>query len=190
MTATAVNGDDGVTRGGAARRPFPTRVAVIVVVALATGIAVGRVARTPDAPTPPVTAAAAPANATDRVARFEQATTANPDDARAWQQLAIASVQAVAEGEPLALYNRAADALERAERLAPGDRMNDVAGGYLALARHDFARARTLGSRAHASDPFDSDALAILVDANVELGYYDDATRTVEQLLAVRVASS
>jgi len=188
MTAIAVDSHDDATRGGAGRRPLPTRVVVIIITALALGVAVGNFIRTPDAPT---RRAAAPATASSvdaaqRVAQLEQATLANPGDARAWQRLAITSVQAVAEGQPLALYNRAAAALEHAERLAPGDRMNDVAGGYLALARHDFARARTLGSRAHASDPFDSDALAILVDANVELGYYDDATRTVEQLLAVR----
>jgi tetratricopeptide (TPR) repeat protein len=185
-TTTAVNGDDGVTRGGAGHRPFPTRVALIVLVALLAGVAIGRAAQTPDTPTPPVASAAVPATAAERVAQYEKATIANPDDARAWQQLAIASVQAVAEGEPLALYNSAADALERAEELAPGDRMNDVAGAYLALARHDFARARTLGTRAHEADPFDPDALAILVDANVELGYYEDATVTVEKLLEIR----
>jgi tetratricopeptide (TPR) repeat protein len=185
-TTTAVNVDDGVTRGGAGHRPFPTRVAVIVFVALLVGVAIGRAAETPDTPAPPVAASAVPATAAERVAQFEKATIANPDDARGWQQLAIASVQAVAEGEPLALYNSSADALERAEQLAPGDRMNDVAGAYLALARHDFARARTLGTRAHEADPFDPDALAILVDANVELGYYEDATVTVEKLLEIR----
>jgi tetratricopeptide (TPR) repeat protein len=186
MTATAVDRDDGATRGGAGHRPFPTRVAVIVLVALVIGITLGRLAETPDTAAPSLTAAAVPASAAERARQFEHATLANPDDARAWQQLAIASVQAVAEGEPLERYNRAADALERAEQLAPGDRMNDVAGGYLALARHDFASARTLGERAHRSDPFDADALAILVDANVELGLYEEAILTVEELLAIR----
>jgi tetratricopeptide (TPR) repeat protein len=159
---------------------------VIVLTALALGVAVGRIADSPDSRAGSVAAVAPAVDARQRVLQFEQATRANPDDARAWQQLAIASVQAVAEGEPLALYNRAAEALRRAEQLAPSDRMNDVAGGYLALARHDFARARTLGSRAHESDPFDADALAILVDANVEMGYYRDATLAVEKLLALR----
>jgi tetratricopeptide (TPR) repeat protein len=185
MTTTVVGHDDA-PRGGAGRRPLPTRVAVIVVTALGLGVAVGRVAETPDTPAGRVAAVAGAVTAPQRVLQLEQATRADPGDARAWQQLAIASVQAVADGEPLALYNHAADALQRAEKLAPGDRMNDVAGGYLALARHDFARARTLGGRAHESDSFDSDALAILVDANVELGCYDDATRAVEKLLALR----
>lgn len=186
MSITAVNGDDGVTRGRVGIRPFPTRVAAIVVVALVFGVAIGRLADTPDTPAPLVTAAAGSMSAVERVAQFEQVTRTNPQDARAWQQLAIASIKAVAEGEPLALYNRAAEALERSEQLAPGDRMNDVAGGYLALARHDFERARLLGSRAHEADPFDSDAMAILVDANVELGYYSEATVVVEKLLEIR----
>jgi tetratricopeptide (TPR) repeat protein len=187
MTANAVNvnGDAGAIRGGAGHRPL-RRTALIVVTALVLGVVVGRLADRPNASAGPVVPAPTAVTAAERVAQFEQATRADPDDARAWQQLAIASVQAVAEGGPLALYNRAADALERAEQLAPGDRMNDVAGGYLALARHDFARARTLGGRAHDTDPFDSDALAILVDANVELGNYDEAKRTVEELLALR----
>jgi tetratricopeptide (TPR) repeat protein len=159
---------------------------VIIIAALAVGAAVGRIADRPDSANRGAASAAPATGAPERVRQFEEATRTNPDDARAWQQLAIASVQAVAQGEPLALYNSAADALQRAEALAPGDRMNDVAGGYLALARHDFARARVLGQRAHVSDRFDSDALAILVDANVEMGYYRDATRAVEKLLALR----
>src|SRR5262245_55117555 len=129
MPAIAVHTDDDATRGRAGHRPFPTRVAAIVVIALVLGIVVGRLAQTPDTPTARATAAATPATAAERVEQFEQATVANPDDARAWQQLAIASVQAVAEGEPLALYNSAGEALERANELAPGDHLNDVAGG-------------------------------------------------------------
>lgn len=186
MTTTVVNGDGGETRGRAERRPFPSRVATIVMVSLVLGVALGRFASTPEVSTDPVSAAPPSASAAERVAQFGQETLESPDNARAWQQLAIASVQAVAEGEPLALYNSAADALERAKRLAPDDRMNDVAGGYLALARHDFALARTLGARAHESDPFDSEALAILVDANVEMGAYEEAKLAIEKLLALR----
>ena len=50
--------------------------------------------------------------------------------------------------------------------------MNDIAAGYLGLARHDFATARVHGLAAHESDPFDSNALAILIDAEIELGNY------------------
>ena len=109
-----------------------------------------------------------------------------PDNARAWQNLAITSVQAVAAGEPLELYNRAEVAIDRARALAPGDRMNDIAAGYLGLARHDFATARVHGLAAHESDPFDSNALAILIDAEIELGNYTAAGQRIEELLALR----
>ncbi len=186
MTTTVVHGDGGETRGRADHRPFPIRVTTIVAASVVVGVALGRFATTPDVPAAPVSAAPASDSAAERLARFEQRALEDPDNARTWQNVAIAAVQAVAEGEPLVLYNTAAGALERAERLAPGDRMNDVAGGLLALARHDFALARTLGTRAHEADPFDSEALAIVVDANVEMGAYEEAKRLVEKLLGLR----
>ena len=112
MTAIAVDSHDDATPGRGRTPASPHRVAVIIIAALALGVAVGRFIRTPDAPPRRRPTAAAPHRRCrpGGVARFEQATLANPDDARAWQQLAIASVQAVADGEPLALYNRAAGA--------------------------------------------------------------------------------
>ena len=98
MPAIAVHRDDDATRGRAGHRPFPRRVAAIVLIALALGVAVGRFTTMPDPSPARATAAASPATAVERVAQFEQATLENPEDARAWQQLAIASVQAVAEG--------------------------------------------------------------------------------------------
>jgi tetratricopeptide (TPR) repeat protein len=51
---------------------------------------------------------------------------------------------------------------------------------------HEFARAHDVVAPVHAADPYDADALAVLVDADVELGHYDDAARDLQQLLDLR----
>jgi tetratricopeptide (TPR) repeat protein len=172
--------------GGAGSRPLPRRAVTTALLALVAGVAVGRVVVDPDVRVRPAVTAAAPRTPEERIAALEASLRDDPDDVRALQQLATTKVRAVAAGADLALYVEAEAALARAERLAPGDPANDVAGGYLALARHDFARAHELGSRARRADPFDGDALAIVVDAEIELGRYDDAERSLARLLSVR----
>ena len=61
-----------------------------------------------------------------------------------------------------------------------------VGRGVLALTLHDFAEAARLGAEARALDPYDGDALTVLVDATVELGRYDEAASLLDQLLALR----
>ena len=60
--------------------------------------------------------------------------------------------QARATADP-SWYSKAADALQRAQTLAPDDARTLTGAGVLALARHDFASALTLGQRAHALEP-------------------------------------
>ena len=66
------------------------------------------------------------------------------------------------------------------ETLKPGDHTTTVSEGVLALSLHDFARAHAARSRRPASrTPADPRPLAILVDAGVELGRYDEAATHV-----------
>jgi tetratricopeptide (TPR) repeat protein len=186
MSAIPIDDIRTPPEGGAGRRPLPVRLLVIAVSALVLGAAITRWASAePNRPAPTVSAAT-PRSPADAVVRYERVVRAEPDNPVAWQSLAISAVQAVAAGEPLALYNRAETALARAESLAPGEFRNDIAGGYLSLARHDFAGARTRGLAAHAADPYNAEALAILVDAEIELGLYDDAERSLQSLFDLR----
>jgi tetratricopeptide (TPR) repeat protein len=170
--------------GRGARTGRPSRVVVgIAAVAAGLGLATARfIDSGGDRAPEPLTAATASSPA-ERVAQLERATAAAPDDHRLWQQLAVAYVQGVAAGADLSDYNLAERALTRAEALAPGEPANALAGGYLALARHDFARAHELGLRAHRANPANPDALAVLVDSAVELGHYDEAVMRAQQLL-------
>jgi tetratricopeptide (TPR) repeat protein len=155
----------------------------VAVAAACLGLAAARfVGSEPERAADPLTAVTA-ATPAERVAQLERAAQAHPDDPRQWQQLAIAYVQGVAAGGDLTDYNLAAQALDRAEVLAPDDPATALAGGYLALARHDFALARERGLRAHRANPDSPDALAVLVDAAVELGHYEEAATRAQQLL-------
>jgi tetratricopeptide (TPR) repeat protein len=132
------------------------------------------------APPSPSRAAAA------RIDMLEAATRRDPENARAWQQLGAAYLRrSIASADPA--YNDLADrALVRADALVPGDPGTTVLRGALLVTQHQFGRAREVVAPVAATDPFDSDALTVLVDADVELGRYDDAARDLEQLLAVK----
>ncbi|MGH8984886.1 MAG: tetratricopeptide repeat protein [Acidimicrobiia bacterium] len=183
MTATATEVPGA--RGPLARRGVG-RTRLLVFVAIALGIAAGRIItydRSSDARSGARSGGDSPAA---RVERLEEVVRQNPRDVAQLQALGGAYVQSVAAGGDVALYNDAEAVFERAEELAPGDPRTTVTQGYLALARHDFSRARDLGIEAVTADPFDADALAVTVDAEVELGIYDDAAQHLQQLLDVR----
>ena len=182
MTATSAE----APRASPIARHGVGRTGLLAFVAIALGVAAGRVItydRSSDARHAGPSGGDSP---TARVEQLEAVVRESPRDVTQLQALGAAYVQSVAAGGDVALYNDAEDVLARAEELAPGDRRTTVTQGYLALARHDFGRARNLGTEVVAADPFDADALAVTVDAEVELGLYDDAARHLQQLLDVR----
>jgi predicted Zn-dependent protease len=127
---------------------------------------------------------------TDAITDLERRTEADPGDARAWQELSRRYLQqAVSTGDP-SFYDLTTRALDRARALAPGDVATTVTEGALALSLHDFARALELGRTAHEQVAEDPDPLAILVDASVELGRYDEAEDHLGELLARRPGSA
>jgi tetratricopeptide (TPR) repeat protein len=58
--------------------------------------------------------------------------------------------------------------------------------GTLALARHQFADGLQWGERARAIDPYHAPALGVIADAQVELGRYDEAVRTIQAMVDLR----
>lgn len=61
-----------------------------------------------------------------------------------------------------------------------------VGMGTLALARHEFSDAKRWGERAVGSAPQHSAAYGVLADAEVELGEYEAATATLQQMVDLR----
>lgn len=127
-----------------------------------------------------------PEESTGELGSLHAATAERPQDPVAWQTLGTAYVQqAVATGDPK-FFGAAESALDRADELSPDQPATLIARGTLALTVHHFADALRIGDRVLEIAPQSSDALAILVDARVELGRYDEATTTLQKLLDKR----
>ena len=58
--------------------------------------------------------------------------------------------------------------------------------GTLALARHQFAAALDWGEKARAVDPHHAAIYGVIGDAQVELGRYDDAVKTIQTMVDLR----
>lgn len=164
----------------------PWRAALIGVIALVVvAFLVGRVlAGNPEiAAPPPVTLTPA-----EQIASLEQRVRAQPQNFAAWQELGAALVQeSIQSGNPV-LYTRAEEVLFEGANLAPNHPAILISQGVLALARHEFREAAELAATVREADPFNADALVILVDAQVELGQYDEAAESLQQLLDLRPA--
>ncbi len=111
---------------------------------------------------------------------------ADPADADAWFQLATAYTEIGARTQDPELIESASDALDRAAALAGDDPRIVVGRGVLALVNHEFVDALAMGEEAVRRLPSNGEALGVLVDAQVELGRYDDAADTLQRLLDVR----
>jgi predicted Zn-dependent protease len=118
-----------------------------------------------------------------QLARLESAVRRDPADVRSLQQLAGLAVQRAAQTADPSYYDLAQRALDRADAVAPGHHVTVITRGLLALSLHDFSEAFELGERVHASHPANPDALAVLVDASVELGRYEAAEAYLQELL-------
>jgi predicted Zn-dependent protease len=107
----------------------------------------------------------------------------DPSDVRSLQQLAGAYLRRGAQTADPSYYDLTQQALDRADVIEPDLDLTLLTRGVLALSRHDFVAALALGNRVHARDPARADALAVLVDASVELGDYDAAEAHLQELL-------
>ncbi|MEU6552422.1 tetratricopeptide repeat protein [Streptomyces sp. NPDC046915] len=103
-----------------------------------------------------------------------------PKDYGSWATLGLAyDEQARTKGDP-SRYPQAEKALKRSLRLSP-DNDQALAGlAALAAARHQFAEALTYADRALKQNPYSERALSSRVDALVELGRYDEASKAAD----------
>lgn len=162
----------------------------IAALAVVAGLAIGRFATFgggDDAPSGGESASqSAVAAGGGTLASLEDAVDARPDDPTAWRSLGTAYVsQAVKTSDP-AFYSLAERAFDRATDLAPDDPTILVGRGVLQLSLHRFAEAEALGQEATRGLPGNADALGVLVDAQVELGRYDEAAETLQAMLDSR----
>jgi len=133
---------------------------------------------------PPRTPDVAPPTVAE-ITRLQAAVAADPDDAAAQRDLGLALIQRIRETADPSLYAGAAAALETARRLAPDDALALVGLGGIQLGKHEFADALLAGRAAVELSPRLASAHAVVVDALVELGRYDEADAAAGEMLAL-----
>ena len=119
----------------------------------------------------------------DAVADYQRAVRAAPDNADAYAGLGDAYLaRARATGDP-GFYSRAERAFDAALRRKPEDLGALVGSGTLAGLRHDFREQLALGRRAAAQAPQLARPLTVIADAQIELGRYGEAARSIQRLV-------
>jgi tetratricopeptide (TPR) repeat protein len=110
-----------------------------------------------------------------------------PEDWRSHADLGLAYVQQARVTADPSYYPKAEGVLSRSLQLKGTDNVGALMGmAVLAAARHDFAAALDWGRRAVRANPDSADARAVVGDALVELGRYDQAFRTFQRMIDLR----
>ncbi|MGW2329466.1 tetratricopeptide repeat protein [Streptomyces sp. NPDC001700] len=185
----------------ALRPPLPRTVrtaAVVCTLAVGLTAASSVLSGTPaERPAEPVTlrAAGAPASLQQvsadglagRISALQKHLRAQPKDASGWSGLGAAYIeQARSTGDPTR-YPQAEKTFARSLAVQPRDNDEALAGrASLAAARHDFTSALRDADKALKVNSYSQSAMAVRIDALVELGRYKDALSAAEHADTVR----
>ncbi len=120
------------------------------------------------------------------IARLQSLVEADPADVDAQRDLGFALLQRIRETADPNLYAAAESAFEAARALDPLDPLVYVGIGGIQLGKHEFADALKSGRTAVERSPSLASARAVVVDALVELGRYDEAETAVGEMFALR----
>jgi tetratricopeptide (TPR) repeat protein len=142
----------------------------------------GVLARSGGAPAPAVDSGAFLPPGASTAARIValQATVRSAPSASSYSALGLAYLQRARETFDPTYYGRAEQALRDGLRRAPGSVQALTGLGTLALARHDFRGGLAYALAARRAAPAAVDPYAVLVDAQVELGRYPAAQRSLQ----------
>src|SRR4051794_6201198 len=124
-----------------------------------------------------------PRTTDEQIASLQQTVRSHPRAADEYVLLADAYMQKVRETGDAGYYRRADGVLAVARRIDSRNSALYTGLGTLALARHDFRGALRYGQRAHSLAPALVRPLGVVVDAQVELGRYAAAGRTLQRML-------
>jgi tetratricopeptide (TPR) repeat protein len=122
----------------------------------------------------------------ERIRSLQAAVRRDTSRAAPYVALGDAYLQKARETADPAQYARAESALRAALQRDPRDAGALTAMGSLANARHDFRTALRYGIRARAAAPGVVKPYGVIVDAQVELGRYDAAERTLQRMVDLK----
>jgi tetratricopeptide (TPR) repeat protein len=131
-------------------------------------------------------APAAPAFTAALVEALQERLRQSPNDTASYSLLGAAYLQQARETGDPAYYRKAEAVLDEALARAPHDAETLTTLGTLALAQHRFEDGLAYGQRALALNPYSVRALAVVVDAQVELGQYSAAAQTAQRQVDTR----
>ena len=124
---------------------------------------------------------------TDRtVLQMQQRAANDPKDYMALSSLGIAYLQKARETNDPTFYTQAEQALNKSLALKPDYYDTISALGSLELSRHQFAKALDWGVKAKTLNPHKASAYGVIGDAQIELGKYEDAVSTFQQMVDLR----
>lgn len=122
----------------------------------------------------------------DQIGALQDRLRAHSNDGTAATTLGDAYLLKVRETGDPSYYPKAEQLFKHALDLNDKD-FDAMAGlGTLALARHDFAQGLAWGQRAIAISAFFPAAYGVIGDAQIELGRYDEAVKTFQQMVNMR----
>ena len=124
------------------------------------------------------------------VAGLQATLRSDPYDVRSLDELALAYQQRARETGDPTYYTRSEGVLRRALALDSKDFLAVGGLGSLALSRHRFREALTLGRQAVVLNPSSARSYGVVGDALVELGRYREAFRTFDRMNKLRPSLS
>lgn len=127
-----------------------------------------------------------PATLESEMARLQARLKDNPNDANSYALLGTLMLQKVRVNVDANLYVQAEAAFNEALKRDPHQQDALIGMGSLALSRHEFQQAAKWGEQAIAANPYRAQAYGVLGDAQVELGRYDDAVKTIQRMVDTR----
>jgi tetratricopeptide (TPR) repeat protein len=115
---------------------------------------------------------------------------ANPKDEHSYVLLGLAYQQRARETGDPSYYPKSEGVLRRALALDSKDYLAVSGLGSLALSRHRFREALTLGEQTRKLNPYSARAYGVIGDAFVELGRYTEAFRAFDRMNKLRPSLS
>ena len=126
-------------------------------------------------------------SSTDQVIfSYQDAVRADPDNLDAAAILGTAYLQKVRESGDPTYYGKAETLLDGVIARDPRHLLALIGKGSLLLAQHRFAEALAVGEAARTVQPGAARVYGVIADAQVELGMYESAVETVQQMVDLR----
>ncbi len=132
------------------------------------------------------TSATVSSPAEQKIAAAKKAIELKPESVDAYNALAMALTRRARETSDPSYYDKASGVLKESLRLVPDNFEARRIETWIALGKHEFAQALVLARALSKSRPDDVLAYALLTDACVETGNYDEAEKAAQWALDMR----